>query len=458
MWLRRRVVLVAAMAALVAAPGVPIRVTAATASQLEQRYVITATLDLAASRLDAVVELELTNRSRAAVDHVDLAAVPRALGFLTLTGDVAVDGRAVEAEWTTSMNLRVPIPALERGGVRTIRVPFALDVARAPDAFTARTSAENGVLSFGQWFPIVSPEHDVYGIGDPQITYTAASMQLDLSTTAGLPADAVACPGLEEPTEDVASTWTCRAENVRDLSFVVNPRFRVTRQSAGDTAIRVYSEVTDGTATALLAADALVRLEEAFGPHPWPDLVLAEVGSATGFSMEYPRMIHLTRDKATDAYVVYHEVAHQWFYAQVGNDQQAEPWLDEAFADFSARYLLGIGESHCSTRPVDSPVFAWDAAPTSGGDWTSCDGYFHAVFYRGTEFITAVRSAMGDAAFFEAMRGWVARNRYGFATEAELLGHWSARSGADLVPIYERYLSEYEVAVPKPPTTLRRAV
>ena len=83
-----------------------------------------------------------------------------------------------------------------------------------------------------------------------------------------------------------------------------------------------------------------------------------------------------------DPYVVYHEVAHQWFYAQLGNDQHREPWLDEGFADFSARWLMGIGENQCSARPVDSPVFAWEAGPTTGGDWPSCDGYFHTVFYR----------------------------------------------------------------------------
>ena len=60
----------------------------------------------------------------------------------------------------------------------------------------ARTSAENGVLSFGQWFPIVSTEHEVYGIGDPQISYTAESVRLELTTTTALPRDAVACPGL----------------------------------------------------------------------------------------------------------------------------------------------------------------------------------------------------------------------------------------------------------------------
>ena len=424
-------------AVLTLAPGDP--ATGATTARLGQRYEITATLDVAAGRLDAVLELSLRNESAFAIDHVNLGAVPRALGFLTLTDAVTVDGVEAATEWTTGINLRVALE-LSPGARATIRVPFRLDVGRPPDAFTARLSRDNGVLSFGQWFPIVGPEHDVYGLGDPQISYTADAIRLELTTTADLPRDALACPGLETAPDAAGRSWVCESADVRDFSFVVNPRFRLTTRTVDDHEIRVYTETVSGAATADLAADGLARLETAFGDYPWPDLVLAEVGSGGGFSMEYPRMIHLTRDKVADPYVVYHEVAHQWFYGQLGNHQQREPWLDEAFADFSARYLMGIGENACSTRPVDSTVFAWDAGATSGGDWTSCDGYFHAVFYQGTEFITAVRSAMGDREFFDAMRDWIDAHRHGFVRGRALLRHLLRNTDADLAPIYRAYL------------------
>ena len=336
----------------------------------------------------------------------------------------------------------MPLPDLEPGRTARLRIPFTLEVGRSPDAFTARTSAENGVLSFGQWFPIVSTEHDVYGLGDPQVSFTADVIRLELTTTSALGRNAVACPGLREAPGASGTAWTCESTDVRDFSFVVNPRFRLTERTVGDTDLRVYTETVSGAATADLAAEALIGFSEAFGDYPWPDLVLAEVGSGGGFSMEYPRMIHLTRGKVADPYVVYHEVAHQWFYAQLGNDQQREPWLDEGFADFSARWLMGIGENQCSTRPVDSEVFAWDAGPTTGGDWTSCDGYFHAVFYRGTEFLNAIRSTMGDDAFFAAIRDWVSRYRGGFVTGERLLRHLQGWTDADLRPIYAAYLAQ----------------
>ncbi len=442
--------LVLAVALLLAATVFSMRsgsARAATTAHLGQRYEIAATLDVTTGRLEAVVDLHLTNRAAHRIDHVNLAAISRALGFLDMAEPITVDGEPTATEWTTSINLRVPLPGLEPDESAVVRIPFVLEVRRAPDAFTARLSADNGVLSFGQWFPIISPEHDVYGLGDPQVTYSADAIRLDLTTTTPLPRDAVACPGLIRAPDGAGTEWTCEVSDVRDFSFVVNPRFRLTTRSAGDTEVRVYAETVSGTATADMAAEGLLEMEQTFGDYPWPDLVLAEVGSGGGFSMEYPAMIHLTRDKVADRYVVYHEVAHQWFYGQVGSDQQREPWLDEAFADFSARHLMGIGENACSTRPVDSEVFAWPADATTGGDWTSCDGYFHTVFYQGTEFITAVRRSMGDDAFFEAMRSWVEREQHGFASGRDLLRLWMRSTDADLLPIYARYLED---ADPRP--------
>ncbi|MGH2428222.1 MAG: M1 family aminopeptidase [Candidatus Limnocylindria bacterium] len=423
----------------------PTTAEAATTTRVTQSYEIEATLDVAAGRLDAVQILTLTNDAPFDIDHVNLSVIPRALGYLTMDEAVTVDGEATETSWTTSINLRVPLPEpLEPRETAEIQVPFQLTVGTSTDAFTARLSRENGVISFGQWFPILSREHEVYGIGDPQISYNAESIRLELTTTSALGRDAVACPGLVSAPETTGTSWVCHAEDVRDFSFVVNPAFRLTTRSVGETTMRVYTETVSGTVTADLAETALIGLDEAYGMYPWPDLVLAEVGSGGGFSMEYPRAIHLTRTKVTDPYVIYHEVAHQWFYAQLGNDQMLEPWLDEGFADFSARYLMGIGENHCSPRPVDSEVFAWPAEPISGGDWTSCDGYFHTVFYKGTAFLNAVRAAMGEAEFFAALREFIDDNRHGFVTSQDLLEHLRAATDADLVPIYEQYLAEYE--------------
>jgi aminopeptidase N len=159
--------------------------------------------------------------------------------------------------------------------------------------------------------------------------------------------------------------------------------------------------------------------------------------------MEYPRQIHLTRSKVRDTYVVYHEVAHQWFYGLLGNDQMREPWLDEGFSDFSARYLMGVGANQCSAKNIDVSVFAFPAGLTSGGNWSDCGGYFFTVFNRSTAMLNQVRAAMGSADFFAAMRAHIADRRYGITTTRALLDHLEAWDSANLLPLFQAYTKRY---------------
>ena len=109
---------------------------------------------------------------------------------------VTVDGEEVATEWTTTTNLRVLLPErLAPNATAEIRIPFHLAVGSSGGAFSARLSRDNGVISLGEWFPILSRPHDSYGVGDPQVSYNAERIRLDLTTTSPLGRHAVACPG-----------------------------------------------------------------------------------------------------------------------------------------------------------------------------------------------------------------------------------------------------------------------
>ena len=58
--------------------------------------------------------------------------------------------------------------------------------------------------------------------------------------------------------------------------------------------------------------------------------------------MEYPNLVMISNvleaefgDDSLLKIVVAHEVAHQWFYGMVGDNQFTEAWLDESFASYS---------------------------------------------------------------------------------------------------------------------------
>ncbi len=79
--------------------------------------------------------------------------------------------------------------------------------------------------------------------------------------------------------------------------------------------------------------------DQRIGAYPFSELdVVATPTSAGG--IEYPGLVVIAdslykEDTTFREVVVAHEVAHQWWYSLVGNDQIDEPWLDEAFAQFT---------------------------------------------------------------------------------------------------------------------------
>ncbi len=429
----------AAVTAQPAAAAAPVATT-----KLEQRYNFDARFRTDTGTLRVSQRIRLVNRSSHAIDAVNLSVIARALGSFSLPRPVRVDGAVVAHSWTTHSNLRVRLGRdVAPGEAFQISLTYKVMPRLQTGAFSARLARQAGVTSFGEWFPIVSREHDSYGVGDPQVSFRARSIELELTTSTALPRHAVACPGREAAPHGRGRHWLCRVTDVRDFAFVINPDFQFRNRKVGSTTIRVYTETVSGGVTLDKAAFALRRFNQLYGRYPYRDLVLAEVGASTGFSMEYPRQIHLTRSKVNDSYVVYHEVAHQWFYGLLGNDQMRQPWLDEGFGDFSARYLMGAGANQCSSKNIDVSVFAFPAGLTSGGNWSDCQGYFFSVFNKSTEMLNKVRHRMGNSDFFAAVRAHIAERRYGVTTTRDVLDHLEGWDGADLLPVYRDYTKRY---------------
>jgi aminopeptidase N len=107
------------------------------------------------------------------------------------------------------------------------------------------------------------------------------------------------------------------------------------------------------------ARDSVLAYQRRLGPYGAPELDVvegpAEVANG-GLAMEYPELI-LTPEYR---FALVHEVAHQWWFGIVGNDEWNEPWLDEAMAEYTAASLPdrigGPDRLHeCGHLPVQRP-------------------------------------------------------------------------------------------------------
>lgn len=310
------------------------------------------------------------------------------------------------------------------------------------DSLHARLSKAEGMMRVADWFPVLSDGHGLRNPGDSQFTAAAASITLDLQTDRRL---VVAAPGTR--IERRGRHHVYRLEHARDYAFVVAPSLRSLSVTTRDgVRLRVFQPTgAPGKAALRAARRALEAYHDAYGPYPWPELVVAPT-PGRWIATESPALVFLGRDQYDRVDVIHHEVAHEWFYALVGNDQLREPWVDEALSTFSERYLLGEHDwSYCSRRPVDTTVYAF---PDRFDRW-DCGGYVETVYHKGAAMVDGVRRRMGDRAFFATMRSLISDHRFGIVTGRDIVSAWLAgsRDPDALASYLKRFLGRDTLAV-----------
>ena len=165
-------------------------------------------------------------------------------------------------------------------------------------------------------------------------------------------------------------TVVAATPQARDFALAVGPlKVRTTRVRG--IRIRAFAKDARVTRGALrFARRAVAKFSSRFGPYGSTELDVVVVRMRYS-GMEYPELVF------TEPFGVAttHEVAHQWWYGIVGDDQYREPWLDESFATYSHEWLHPSANFCDPDRPyslverphrqiaLDSSMAVFDRAP-----------------------------------------------------------------------------------------------
>jgi hypothetical protein len=318
---------------------------------------------------------------------------------------------------------------LPNGADAVVVVPFRATLRSSLSGSNWMFTRANGIIDMHRWIPWVSRRRafDRPNHGDPFVTPVSPLVTVRIRSDAplryGNTGDriAISADGL---------TRTFRAVNVRDFVVTAAADYRTKEAVVGDNIVRVvYRPGFPATAALDAATNALRKLEARLGPYPYR--VLKVVQSAGAYGMEGPGVAWIPTGTGSSnlRYLVTHEIAHQWFYGLVGNDQAREPFADEAAADFVARSVLGSRRgSRCATAALDQSIYRYSS---------SC--YYEIVYIQGGNLLDNARQRMGGAAFWAALRGYVADHRWELvhtqtlldalddATPLHLASWWDAR-------------------------------
>lgn len=450
--------------------GTAIRPTAAPTATEEPagpmaEYYLELSLDADAARLTGKERVVFPNHTGGPLDEIVFRLYPNLpqRGGAMAVRDVTVEGRPVDfslrAENTSLVvPLEEPLPA-----ERDVSVELAFDLQlpvvaegyvllgysqgiwSAADAY-ALLAIHDGKA----WLEDIAPAH-----GDA-VTAAAAVYDVQLS----LPADLVlATTGTKvSMSNDDPGTVTYHVSGrpLREFAWLASADYRVSETTAYGTLLRSYylpGDEAAGQATLNVAAAALRAYNDAFGPYPYQEMAVVEA-PLLHFGMEFPGLNLIGMDlyrhlRAQLEDRVAHEIAHQWWYAQVGNDQVNTPWLDEGLAEYSMAfyYRQVYGEAHVNTVVNQRWLVPYQVAVDNGYDavvnqpaaafaWE----YEVIVYAKAALFFHALHGELGDEVFSDVLHTYLSRYQWQIARPDDFLSVAEEVSGQDLDDLYNRWI------------------
>ncbi|HEX8228462.1 MAG TPA: M1 family aminopeptidase [Chloroflexia bacterium] len=416
--------------------------------------------------------IELVNNTGAPLSNVMLHAPwnhwDGAFRLLSITSD----GQPLATAWREEISLDVRLPApVPPGG----RLALDLNIELHPRPVGGRTGYDtaNDILGLGDMLPTVAPWENggwsVYPyseLGDLGY-YTHSDYKVDISSAGG---EKLVAGGTGDTVayDEQSNTWRFEAPHVRDAAYVVSPRFvnpltdSSMRRQVGDTRVLAYflPEYREQAQQQLnIVAPALEWLGRTLGDYPFSTYTVAQMGvpklRSDNYAQEYPTSYFIptnwlslgTTPGTWPWYTPVHEVAHQWFYSTIANNQLADPWLDEALATYiTAEYVRDTHPNHYNTSYASMTRNATRSLPVSAGIFSGFANeaqYSATIYDSGTLMLHRVRGTMGEGPFYAALREYYETYRFKKAKPTNLLALFQKYSKADLRPIWDEYLTYY---------------
>lgn len=355
-----------------------------------------------------------------------------------------------QASTTVSLTFDIDIPPQPKGYVLFGETG---GIWSLPDAYALLAVHDDSAVQSGSgsaWHEELAPPH-----GDA-VFAEAALYEVNLTLPSSLTLVSNGSVVNEERNEAGQRVYHIAGGPLREFAWLASADYDSTETTASGVTVRSYYLPGDEAAgqSALSTAAAALRVYgDAFGTYAFDEMNVAEA-PLRFYGMEYPGLnligIDLYRDRRAGLEDrVAHEVAHQWWYAQVGNDQVNVPWLDEGLAEYStATYYRNVyGQARANTLINQRWLVPYQAAVEEGYDAivnqpSSAFGpeYEVTIYGKAALFFDAVRQRLGDDAYQAVLQEYLARYRWRIATPDDFLQVVQSVSGQDVEDLYSRWI------------------
>ncbi|KUJ66303.1 metallopeptidase [Streptomyces albus subsp. albus] len=341
----------------------------------------------------------------------------------------------------TALKITLPQP-LAQGGHGTVGFDLGITVPSGADRF-----GRDGKYNFlGNALPVLAVKDDAGWHLDPytdngESFYSLASdftVELDHPSTLSVPATGTS---VDTPGSAGRTVTKATASKVRDFAWAAGPFTKISGTSTAGVKVNVYSVsgISSSSAKSMLntAKSAVDAHAQRFGAYPYQELDTVLDNNFWFGGMEYPGFV-LDLVSTT---ALTHEIAHQWFYGIVGDDEYNNPWLDESFTDYATDLALGKTGSGCwnsvswasPDEKITNSMAYWDAHSSR---------YSTVVYGYGKCALHDLRRVLGDTAMTQLLRDYAQGHWYGVSTTAEFKAAAQATTSTDLTSFWQQHRIE----------------
>lgn len=452
-----------------------------------QKYDMTLQLDTDSNTIAGYEDVVIMNASNAALDRI---------GFRYFTEAISPDSeitsvRIADADESLPVNnsddhttlfASLPGDGLAPGETTTLRIEFSTVIPKMDDRFGYHEEQGLGkmyLLTF--WAPQLAFCEN--GVWDESPYFDAGestyNMMSDYTVQLTAPSDYMVAASGRQTTN--GETTTIDAPKVREMAIVLCNYMERTTETVNGVSVNMYRPDYDKYNTLYdvvfaNAKEAVKLFDSTVGPYIYDELDVVPAFIAEG-GMEMPGLVLeglppegrdvVAGDYYYAAITVAHEVAHQWFYCAIGNDQYNEPWLDESFATYYGSYVyhktvneaLVFANEEEKKMSDDDVNMLYDEITNPSAElyWGEIkrddyinlpcghyddDGYVICVYDMGGYFLYCLSARMGDS-FNEMISEWYQENKYGIVHGNDFVKLVLAYDSSDEVKaLLTQYLSD----------------
>jgi hypothetical protein len=354
---------------------------------LKATYDVHATIHWSAARLSVSSVATVTNTAGGKLSALTFNLITLKTGAAAITS-VEVDGTPAQFS-AKGQTVVVTLPAkLARGVDANVRIDYeARFNAASSGSHRSLFAKSQSIVAAYRWIPWLSKKQPFKApnFGETWVTNVSPRVTVTLESDKSLK---FATSGTK--TGSGANGTTFVAHDVRDFNFSASPKYNVTTVNHAGLTVRFYSTSTLAAQIKKWTLKAIDRFQDKIGAYPYPQLNVAMTPGGSG--MESPGMtwISTTEPGSNLAYLAVHEVAHQWFYGVVGNNQGKQPFLDEGVSDFLARDTLNsFRKSRCAEARLDKATYDYGSR---------C--YNEVVYVQSSQYIKDYRDNVGGSRFW----------------------------------------------------------